>query len=116
MNRTSNELARTLTGLVNVLQPEAQPVARRGTRIAGARHVVQAALTIAVPELRVLGFVVDGIHAASMLGVAVASRRLRRPALSQAVLAGAFAAAEFWALQDEPVPVLRRGRRSRRRR
>ncbi|MFC4242564.1 hypothetical protein ACFOYW_04190 [Gryllotalpicola reticulitermitis] len=112
---TSLELARTMTGLVNLFQPERRPIARRGLRIAGARHVVQAAVTLAAPELRVVGFLVDGLHAVSMLGVALTSKRLRRPAVTQAALAAAFAAAEFWTLQDEPVPVLARARRPRRR-
>jgi len=113
MNGTSLELARTVTGLVNVVQHERPNAARRGLRIAGTRHVVQAALTLAVPGLRVVGVLVDGLHAVSMLGVAIGSRRYRRAALTQATLAIGFAAAEFWVLQDEPVPVLPRRRRLR---
>ena len=108
MNRTSLELARTAAGLVNVFQPEHQRVSRGIARVAGARHILQAAVTLAVPELRVLGVVTDGLHALSMLGLGAFSARTRRTALSQALVAGAFAAAEYWALQDQPA---RRGGR-----
>jgi hypothetical protein len=92
------ELTRTAVGLITVLQHPADPVARRGLRLAGARHILQGALTLAVPELRVLGIAVDGLHAASMLALAIATRRFRVPALAQAVVAAALAAAELRAI------------------
>lgn len=109
---TAVELLRTGVGLVNTEQTEKTGLARRGVRLAGARHIVQAALTLAVPELRVLGVAVDGLHAASMIPVVAASRRYRRPALTQAVVAAVFAAAELWALYEgTPAHAPRRTRR-----
>lgn len=104
MSGTTVELARTVTGLRNVFHDDADRVVRRGVRIAGARHVVQGALTLAVPELRILGALTDALHAASMLGVALASRRFRRAALAQAGLAATFAVAELLTLSETAPP------------
>lgn len=96
---TAVELARTGAGLVNTMQSESNVVIRRGVRIVGARHVVQAALTLAAPQFRPIGVVVDGLHALSMIGVIAAARGYRRPALTQAVVAATFAGAELWVLR-----------------
>jgi hypothetical protein len=62
-------------------------------RVLGARHLLQAVATAwaeaaGLPPVPVLlaGAAVDATHAASMLGVAVMSRPLRRAALADAVL------------------------------
>ena len=84
---------------------EASPRALGVARVLGARHLVQAMLTAAVlsagaehpdeipPSTALLaGSAVNTAHAASMFGLALAQRRLRRAALADAVLAGSLAA------------------------
>lgn len=58
------------------------PVDARVYRILGARQAAQAVVT-ARTEWRALGALVDLLHLASMVPVAVASRRWRRAALVQ---------------------------------
>lgn len=106
---TAVDLLRTGVGLLSCLRHESDPIARRGVRVAGVRHVGQAALSLAVPELRILGVAVDALHAASMLAVAGVSRRFRRPALWQAALATALLVAESRAISDQ-APARRRKR------
>jgi len=64
------------------------------TRILGARHLAQAALTLWRPRPAVLaaGAGVDGCHAVSMLALAAASPDTRRAGLTDAVTELAFAA------------------------
>jgi hypothetical protein len=64
----------------------ASPHARAVARLLGARHLIQAAVTAAAPGTAVLtiGAQVDLAHAASMLGLAAASRPLRRAGLAAA--------------------------------
>lgn len=64
-------------------------------RVLGARHLLQAALEPAGrrPGLRVLGAIVDGLHALSGLGLAAFDPRWRRAALADAAIATAFSAA-----------------------
>jgi hypothetical protein len=69
------------------------------TRVLGGRHLVQALLTATagsteVPTWVVLagGAAVDAVHAASMAGLAVMSRPLRRAALTDAALETTLAA------------------------
>lgn len=74
----------------------AAPLDRRGrgvARVLGARQVVQALASGRSPSYPVLalGVEVDLLHAASMLAVALADRRRRRPALTDALIAGSFA-------------------------
>ena len=81
---------------------------RKVVRVLGARHVAQAALTGRGPTRAVLwlGAEVDAAHAASMVGVAVCSRRYRRAALGDAAVAGTLAVAGAWAamnLRADPV-------------
>jgi hypothetical protein len=68
--------------------------ARRVTRLLGARHLAQAAISAgADDQLLMLGAVADGLHAASMLILAAVDRRLRRAELADAAVAGLLAAA-----------------------
>lgn len=78
---------------------------RRVVRVLGVRQVVQAALTGRTPTRAVLwlGAEVDSAHAASMVGLAVCSRRYRRAALGDAAVAGTLAAAGVWAALHSPV-------------
>ena len=75
------------------------PAGRRSrnvARVLGARHLVQAAVTAGIgpsAELLGLGAAVDITHAASMVGLALADRRVRRVTLTDALIETAFAAA-----------------------
>lgn len=62
-------------------------------RILGARHVGQAAATVAVPapEVVAAGVYADLAHALSMVGLAAAVRSRRRAGLTEATIAVAFA-------------------------
>ena len=83
---------------------EASPRAVGVARVLGLRHLLQAVLTAAVlsaggpadeipPSTALLaGSAVDTAHAASMFGLALARRPLRRAALADALLAGSLAA------------------------
>lgn len=64
-------------------------------RLLGARYLLQSAAELSRPTKLVLrsACVVDGLHAASMLGAAVAFPSYRRAALCSAALAGASALA-----------------------
>ncbi|MET3809637.1 hypothetical protein ABIB14_000730 [Arthrobacter sp. UYEF3] len=77
-------------------QPE--PHVRVVIRILGARHLLQAAIIGAAPTSRALhlgGGMVDSLHSASMVALAVADRRRRRVAALDAMIAGLFAGMEF---------------------
>ncbi|MCQ9165981.1 MULTISPECIES: hypothetical protein [unclassified Arthrobacter] len=69
-------------------------------RVLGARHVAQAALLagadrLAAPHgLHRVFSLVDAAHCATMVALAAGSRRLRRPARRDAVIAGSFALLE----------------------
>jgi hypothetical protein len=74
-----------------------QPLRRREqtvVRLLGARHLLQATVTVAMPTPAVLrlGAGVDAAHAASMI-IAAVDRRRRRPAVSEVLCASGFAAA-----------------------
>ena len=83
---------------------QASPRALGVVRVLGARHLLQAALTGGplsargpsgeIPPGRALlaGSGVDTMHAASMIGLALAHRPLRRAALADAVLESTLAA------------------------
>ncbi|MFZ2174111.1 MAG: hypothetical protein WAW17_08775 [Rhodococcus sp. (in: high G+C Gram-positive bacteria)] len=88
----------------------AQPL-RRGeqvvVRVLGARHLLQAAVTTAVPTPAVLriGAGVDAVHAATMI-VAALDRRRRRAAVAEMLCARGFGAAGLWAARhcvDVPI-------------
>lgn len=69
--------------------------ARAVARLLGARHLLQAALTAAVAssgESLGIGAAIDLAHAASMAGLAMADRRVRRLTMSDALIATTFAA------------------------
>ena len=68
-------------------------------RVLGARHLAQglAGLVTARRATALLGVGVDGLHAASMVGLAVRHRRHRRGAAASALVALAFALAGSWA-------------------
>ena len=75
-------------------------------RILGARHSAQALATAGHPPGAVLalGAEVDATHAATMLAVGVMSRRWRRPAVRDALIAAALAGAGLAAARSAPEP------------
>ena len=75
-----------------VATPAPRP-ARWVVRLLGARVVLQQVAVLAVPTrpLVLLGATVDGLHAASMVGTALASPRYRRAAALSAAAASASA-------------------------
>jgi hypothetical protein len=88
-------------GVYRVLSGERPPKgAVAVVRVLGARHVAQGMLLagadrLAVPHtLHRMFSLVDAAHCATMVALAAASRRLRRPAGIDAVIAGSFAALE----------------------
>ncbi|WP_433035417.1 hypothetical protein [Actinomycetospora sp. CA-053990] len=72
-------------------------------RVLGARHVLQGLAGLTAPRWITprIGLAVDGIHAASMLGLAALDRDHRRGAIGSAVVAAAFALAAWWAAHDD---------------
>lgn len=71
--------------------------ARVVIRILGARHLVQAILTVrAGRTAHRVGGCVDALHAASMVVLAAYDGRHRRSAAANAALASVFAAGEFY--------------------
>ncbi len=83
---------------------------RRVVRVLGVRQVAQAGLTGRTPTRAVLwlGAEVDAAHAASMVGLAVCSRRYRAAALGDAAVAGTLAAAGAWAARHVPADPINR--------
>jgi len=94
--------ARGLWGLACLLRPGAVVRAAGGlpddgtsttfTRVLGARHLVQAAVTAAHPSAATvrIGVGVDGLHAVTMAGLTVIGRR-RLPSLLNALAATGWA-------------------------
>jgi hypothetical protein len=87
------------------------PLAVLVTRVLGARHLAQALLTATadaagLPPAAVLaaGAAVDTLHAASMAGLAVMSRPLRRAALTDAALETTLAALGLLAARGGGAP------------
>jgi hypothetical protein len=76
----------------------------RVVRVLGARQVTQAGLALAYPAepLLGLGVGVDALHALSMVPLALATPRWRRPALVSGLMATAFAAAGVLAARRIP--------------
>jgi hypothetical protein len=77
-----------------LLTPAADTRWSRGfTRVLGARYVVQSSLGLVEqkPWTPPIDAAIDGLHAASMLGLAAVSPRHRRVALASAAAALAFA-------------------------
>lgn len=96
-------VARSLVGTLELARPSLlmaghQPdaVTRRGIRVLGVRDLVQSIVTTVAPSQGVVraGFAIDLVHAASMLALAAADRRRRRPALTSAAIAGVLAVTE----------------------
>jgi hypothetical protein len=74
----------------------AGPRTRAVARVLGARHLLQAAVTTGAgpsAESLGLGAAIDIVHAASMAGLAMVDRRVRRATLADALIELAFAAA-----------------------
>jgi hypothetical protein len=76
----------------------------RVVRVLGARQLAQAGLALAFPAepLLGLGVGVDALHALSMVPLALATPRWRRPALVSGLMAAAFAAAGMLATRCVP--------------
>ena len=79
-------------------------------RILGARHLIQAVMSIGAPgrAVRALGAEVDALHSLSMLGLAALDPPHRRDGLIDAVAAGCFAA--VGALRTARLPPIRHPR------
>ncbi|GIF42655.1 hypothetical protein [Actinoplanes xinjiangensis] len=73
-------------------------------RVLGARHLLQAAVTMAAPTPRVVAFgaVVDALHAVQQLTLAVVSPRWRAAALVDTAIAVALAAAPASGRRGKP--------------
>ncbi len=73
------------------------PRERMVVRVLGGRQLLQAAGTafIGGPDIHRVGACVDGLHALSMLGLAVATRRLRRAGSCEFAIATSLAAASL---------------------
>jgi hypothetical protein len=80
------------------------PATLRVVRVLGARQVVQGGVALAFPAepLLGLGVGVDALHALSMVPVAAAAPRWRRPALVSGLTAAAFAVAGALAARRIP--------------
>ena len=83
-------------------RPPAPPAAVALARILGTRQLVQAAVTAGKSTASVAGVstAVDAVHAGTDLGLAAASRRWRRVALIDAVIAAGLAASGWRARRD----------------
>lgn len=90
--------AHVVHGTALLLRPGA---ASRGTaavvRVLGARHVLQGLAGFAGWVPPTLDAAVDGVHAASMVGLALLDREHRRGAAASAVIALTFALGTRWA-------------------
>ena len=97
---------RTAAALVELAGPDRQPVARLwdgavddrvrvASRALAARDLATAAVLASRPSrgVRLALAAVDCLHVASMIGLALASERYRRPALASAAVASALALA-----------------------
>jgi hypothetical protein len=97
---------RTTAGLLELAGPDRQPAARLwdrtvddrlrlASRALAARDLATAGILASGPtrRVRVALAAVDCLHVASMLGLALASERYRRPALASAAVASALALA-----------------------
>jgi hypothetical protein len=86
--------------------------ARHVTRVLGARHLVQAALTAAAPPGAAgpgIGAAVDLAHATSMVALALADHADRRATLADAAIATVFAGGGLVADGGAAGPQLRAG-------
>jgi hypothetical protein len=101
-SRAALTVLRLLVGAVELAAPErvtALTLSRRPehsetvvARILGARHLGQGLVPRSAPFGALLtGPLLDTLHSASMVGLAVLSPRHRRPALASATVSGSFA-------------------------
>lgn len=105
---TTLATARAAYGLVQLAAPDVlagQQLDRRArqvTRVLGTRQLAQACLSGSAPTPAVLalGAEIDALHAASMICLAMLSRRWRPAALASAAAAAGFAAAGGLATQQ----------------
>ena len=83
------ELARPGAAAALARAPADQGPTSGVIRFLGARQLAQALATVAQPTSIVLasGAVVDGLHASSMIGLAISKRTWRRAAVTEAILA-----------------------------
>lgn len=90
--------------LTAVHRGPADPVDIAVARVLGARHLAQAAATVARPGAAVLavGVYADLAHAASMVGLAAADRRRRRAGITDAAIGLGLAAAGARDLRSSP--------------
>ncbi|NJC72294.1 hypothetical protein HC031_21615 [Planosporangium thailandense] len=86
-------LATAPAPVLRALGDRPDATARRITRLLGARHLAQAALTWLRPTDRMLalGAAVDAVHAATALALAAADGRWRRAARTDATAATTWA-------------------------
>jgi hypothetical protein len=99
-------VANTALGALLLARPDEVADASAGSarpgpgwvRLLGARYLVQGAVQTLMPRPQVLqlSVVVDGLHAASMVGLAMVRAEYRRPALISAAVATG-SAAVTWA-------------------
>jgi hypothetical protein len=73
-------------------------------RVLGVRQLAQAGICGLAPTRRLVqaGVAVDGLHAASMLGLAGAEPGLRRALLAETVIAAGLASATIASLHRQP--------------
>ena len=80
-------------------------------RVLGCRHVAQGAVAVGCwPGWRRAAVAADVAHATSMVALGAAGRRWRGPALADALVATAFAAAGAWAGRGATGAASRRSR------
>lgn len=90
------------------------PGPRRLVRLLGARHLAEVIVSQTVPATRKWAGVADALHAATAVAVAVRSRRWRRAAIVDALVATTFAVTAFASADPTPGerPVPSKGRAS----
>ena len=101
-----------LAGLASGSRPDWLAVAV--TRALGVRHLAQVTACLAFPVRMAWlgGAAVDGLHALSMLGLAVVDRRCRVPALTDAAVAAGWGVASALVGLTLPGPQLTARRRN----
>jgi len=114
---TAYLLAPALAGRIVTRRPRDRPD-RAVVRVLGARQLAQALITGTHPTTAVLlfGAEADATHAASMVTLALVSRRWRRAALADAAIATGFAWAGTAAARPDRHPATQPGWRTARNR
>ncbi|MFF1613138.1 hypothetical protein ACFVYA_35675 [Amycolatopsis sp. NPDC058278] len=87
--------ARAVWGVGILVASRRLPIPRKVALALGIRHLAQATAVLRRPDglMARRGWTLDAAHSASMLGLAVVSRRWRAAALANAVVAAAWARA-----------------------